>query len=261
MKLLFLGASNTDCRHCFSDDNLGYGYVKYTAKKLSEQYPALFLPGSITNGGTDGFTFPRIYQKWQQMYQNIPYDIVVILGGINEVGVIQNTGLLDSAAREYLSDSGAALTQLLSSILNNGAKHILICEPFLFSPPDYLLNWMEDLGRVRRMIQTAIDSCQNTEKSKLDFSAGQTAINHWRNSAAIRYIKTQAFLDDTSSRSDTSLISESLISDHTFLPNSMCPVTTDGIHLSDAGHAILGELLFQKICAIIGGEKETDYDS
>ena len=163
------------------------------------------------------------------MYQNIPYDIVVILGGINEVGVIQNTGLLGTAAREYLSDSGTALTQLLSSILNSGTKHILICEPFLFAPPDYLLNWMEDLGRVRRMI------CQTADQYPEDF---------------VHYVPTQHLFQEASVLPEVSSL-------------SVCApaVTTDGIHLSEAGHAILGELLFQKICAIIGGEKETDHDS
>ena len=234
MKLLFLGASNTDCRHCFSDDNLGYGYVKYTAQKLFDAFPEKFSKNSITNGGTDGFTFPRIYQKWQRLYQNMPYDIVVILGGINEVGVIQNTGLYGNAAREYLSDSAAALMQLLSSILNSGTKHVLVCEPFLFSWPDYLLNWMENLHHVRQMI------CQTANQYPEDF---------------VYYVPTQHLFQESAVFPNNSVPEGSSFS-------ACAPaVTTDGIHLSDTGHAILGELLFQKICAIIGGEKETDHDS
>lgn len=59
MNLLFLGDGITDCDHCFTADNLGLGYVK----KIS------LLPGVIAaNGGTDGFIFPRVLQKWEQMY-------------------------------------------------------------------------------------------------------------------------------------------------------------------------------------------------
>lgn len=124
MKLLFLGASNTDCGHCFSEDNLGYGYVKVVhdllLQKAQKDYPSEMslstsdssvqikadhsgTPGNlpkgictstvIINGGTDGFTFPRILRKWEQSWKRTAFDAVFILGGINEVGALMDSGM------------------------------------------------------------------------------------------------------------------------------------------------------------------------
>ena len=63
MKYLFLGASNTDCDHCFTPDNLGKGYVKFFALRQA------FAGDTVINGGTNGFTYPRILQKYLAFYR------------------------------------------------------------------------------------------------------------------------------------------------------------------------------------------------
>ena len=68
MKYLFLGASNTDCDHCFTPDNLGKGYVKFFALRQA------FAGDTVINGGTNGFTYPRILQKYLAFYREERFD-------------------------------------------------------------------------------------------------------------------------------------------------------------------------------------------
>ena len=113
MKILFLGASNTDCGHCFTPDNLGDGYVKLT----KEQLEASGIPAAAVNGGTDGFTFPRIYRKWLANWKDASFDAVCILGGINEVGALMDSGRTAAQRDAYLADAADALARLLDGIL------------------------------------------------------------------------------------------------------------------------------------------------
>lgn len=237
MKLLFLGASNTDCGHCFTPDNLGNGYVKETASRLYQHFPKQFLPGSIVNGGTDGFTFPRIYQKWTQMYRKESFELAVICGGINEVGIIMNTNPEAAAAEALLTASARSLHELLVSLLNCGTKQIILCEPFLFEKPDYLLLWKPQLTDVRSMIRetaasvSAFTPCRFTDLSR---PCSRQNLSGGTDTQSLIYLPLQQILDDACQKYGSSA------------------VTADGIHLTSAGHVFLGELLFTQICAIMG---------
>ena len=199
MDILFLGDSITDCGHCFTEDNLGNGFVK----RIST------LPGvRATNGGTDGFTFPRVLQKWEQLYKTKQYDCVVITGGINEVSVIADTGLSEERADEFLNQSMEALKRLLSGLLQQQTRRILLVEPFLFPVPQYLCMWMPSLALVReRMKKTVSVFDPNTVllvsvQNALDKLAGQVGF-----------------------------------------PS----VTTDGVHLTDTGHDCLAKCLAKSL--------------
>lgn len=150
MKLLFLGDSNTDCGHCFSKDNLGNGYVKMVDEILREH---LTEPIQTINGGTDGFTFPRIYRKWKTMWA-APFDTVVLLGGINEVGKWMNTG----GDPSLLADSEQALNHLISGIFSAGCSNLIVLEPFLFRSPAYLIEWQDAFQKMRSMIQNTVSA-------------------------------------------------------------------------------------------------------
>ena len=78
MNLLFLGGSNTDCRHSFDPRNLGYGYVGMIARKLEASDSRL----EISNKGIDGFTAARVKGMWQNLPEEEKerYDIVTVLG-------------------------------------------------------------------------------------------------------------------------------------------------------------------------------------
>lgn len=205
MNLLFLGASNTDCGHCFTPDNLGTGYVKFFHESFAPLCNSKNILLSLTNGGTDGFTFPRIYEKWKQFYGNIFYDAVIISGGINEVGVIHNTELTGIRKKEFLKHSCASLESLLIDLDQKGIPHILIIQPYLFSCPDYLNLWMPTLEEVDRLIRQCI--------------------SEFRGSASISYLPTRAAFDKLTRAM------------------GIQSVTTDGIHLTEAGHRCLAKLL------------------
>lgn len=225
MNLLFLGASNTDCGHCFTPDNLGTGYVKFVFENLKAICLEHDQKLTVTNGGTDGFTFPRIYEKWNRMYRGTAYDAVVILGGVNEVGVIHNTGLTEAQADAYLHDSEKALSCLLQELIAEGVPHILVVEPFLFGTLDYLNLWKPTLTRVRQLIHSCICSYGNFSET--------TATSSENHPSRLHYILSQKALD---------LLAEKI---------GLNQVTSDGIHLAEAGHLYLAEQLTEFLTPLL----------
>lgn len=213
MKLLFLGASNTDCDHCFSKDNLGYGYVKMVhdllQKKRSECNKIFDDPLVVVNGGTDGFTFPRIYQKWKMTWQGTAFDAVFLLGGINEVGALMDSGMDEASHQKLLRHSSDALTSLLSDLPRSNCRKIFVLEPFLFDTPQYLKSWMRTLAEVQQMIRQTVTAFPP---------------------ASVRLLETQSFLDEAAQNL------------------GLLEVTKDGIHLAQMGHFTLAEIIVALIC-------------
>lgn len=223
MNLLFLGDSITDCGHCFTPDNLGNGYVKYISMILQNQQsvPGQFpadkngLPDRphspvtpyIVNGGSDGFTFPRILQKWKRNYQDAAWDAAVISGGINEVGYLMDADLSEDQSRQYLEYSMAALQELTASLLSRRVKVILL-EPFLFPVPDSRIRWLPCLARVREHIRDILKTFISTSDS-----------------GSVLYVSPQPALDGLARE------------------QGYAAVTTDGIHLTDAGSRCLAALV------------------
>lgn len=227
MKLLFLGDSITDCGHCFSEDGLGDGYVKMISQKLNNPHNAYKQEHSsspvlcreefhVVNGGTDGFTFPRIYQKWRQQYSSENWDIVSILGGVNEVGAIMDSGLPESAVSSLLASSEQALYTLLRRLLQKNVRRILLLEPFLFPSPAYLANWMPMLDNVRLMIRNAASMAE-----PIGGPAAVPVPDFTVPSRKICLVPLQPALDAYA------------------LEHGFSSVTTDGIHLTDQGHRII----------------------
>ena len=229
MNLLFLGDSITDCGHCFSEDGLGDGYVKMTVQKLNDPAAQSGFGGRadqgseisspkffVTNGGTDGFTFPRILQKWKQQYSSENWDIVSILGGINEVGAVMDSGLSENAVHSFLASSEQALYTLMRRLIQKETRRILLLEPFLFPHPAYLSNWMPMLDKVRIMIRNAASMAEPSADLALASSPDFTA-----SSRKICLIPLQPALDAYA------------------LSHGFSSVTTDGIHLTKQGHQII----------------------
>ena len=233
MKLLFLGASNTDCDHCFSKDNLGYGYVKMvhdlllqkaispSSSKLSEFTTAKSSSFLLVNGGTDGFTFPRIFQKWDRTWRETAFDAVFVLGGINEVGALMDSGMTQKAQQELLHHSADTLTALLTGILCSECPRIFVLEPFLFDTPAYLKAWMEMLEKVREMIRKTVLSCGGNVLSESDTLSDICHLPANR----VFSLALQPLLDDAVRR------------------HGILSITKDGIHLAPEGHRIVAEML------------------
>lgn len=211
MRILVLGDSITDCGHCFTADNLGNGYVKYMDQLLRAESDSADI--SVTNGGSDGFTFERMLSKWRRMYRPAPcrageaapgentalhpgYDIAVIQGGINEVSILMGTGLDRAGQQAVLARSQQALSELLAETAQAGIRSVCVMEPFLFRQPAWLTLWMPCLEQIRMMMRETVQTI--SVQPALDELAAQLGISN---------------------------------------------VTTDGIHLTPAGHRCLAEQL------------------
>lgn len=213
MDILFLGASNTDASHCFTADNLGNGYVKYTSERLFDILSVSGYSLHVTNGGTDGFTFPRIYEKWKCNYSDLVYDMIVLLGGINEVGMIHNTNMNPEQADVCLKTSSSSLTALLHENGIQKSSHIILMEPFLFRSPQFLSLWIPTLEKMRSLIRNCIDQYHGT--AQLHFLPLQQKLEHLAAGKGLSY------------------------------------VSSDGIHLTKEGHQYVADILSSVITEFI----------
>lgn len=127
--LTCLGDSITDCDHCFSRDSLGNGYVKI----LSDRFERDDSDYQVRNYGTDGFTINRLLQRIQGD-SDFTSDIITILIGINDIGLIINTDRTPFQQRNMLVSFYKCYADLIT-ILTKSNSRIILMEPFLFPWP------------------------------------------------------------------------------------------------------------------------------
>lgn len=260
MKILFLGASNTDCGHCFTPDNLGDGYVKLTKERLE----ASGIPAAAVNGGTEGFTFPRIYRKWLANWKDASFDAVCILGGVNEVGALMDSGRTAAQRGAYLGNAADALAQLIDGILFQ-STHIKSSEdstalpcvqasagstarPFAQSSPSMVPfaqppadSSAQTSGTIRSPLVLVLEPflfdtpaylrtwmpCLADVRRAVRETAASAALRH--PGCAVRVLCTQPALDEAVRQYGISA------------------VTTDGIHLAPLGHTCLAKLIVREL--------------
>lgn len=235
MNILFLGDSITDCDHCFTRDNLGHGYVKY----LAEALPA----HTMINGGTDGFTFPRIYQKWKNMFRETTCDTAVILGGINDVAVLMETGLDSMRSAAFLDTSRAALYSLLQGLMAGGTGKIILIEPFLFEEFGWTASWSAGLERVKGMIHDVFGEC-SSQVSDAEFAKAELCLLSFS-----EYLNRQSTppFSDCLIRQHGQTFSEHHNQSHTASESQPvhAPLSSDGVHPNDVGHRLLANMLLE----------------
>lgn len=144
--LLFLGDSITDCGHCFEPENLGDGYVRRIADKFSNQKETV----RILNKGMDGFTVSAVSRLWKRSCLGIKPDFITLLVGINDLAILQNTGMdlaygLKAFEKNYES--------LLEDIRLITDCPLLLMEPFLFPCPAEFSAWEPHLKEMCRIIE------------------------------------------------------------------------------------------------------------
>ena len=127
--LTCLGDSITDCDHCFSRDSLGNGYVKI----LSDRFERDDSDYQVRNYGTDGFTINRLLQRIQGD-SDFTSDIITILIGINDIGLIINTDRTPFQQRNMLVSFYKCYADLIT-ILTKSINLFLTNIPFRV-PPD-----------------------------------------------------------------------------------------------------------------------------
>ncbi|MDO4273785.1 MAG: GDSL-type esterase/lipase family protein [Eubacteriales bacterium] len=219
--LLCLGDSITDCGRILGHPPLGNGYVYKLRKKLN----TLNNDWNITNCGVDGFTVSRLLTGLRQ--GTIPYnaDIISILIGINDIGLMMNTGRNAEQQhmmhKKFLSDYESLLITLNTdfhggSSVNAGdvcchsplppacirkKPRIILLEPFIFTRPAGYINWLPHIQTMSQGISCLAEKYQCT------------------------YIRLQEDLNKAALEYGTDSVSE------------------DGIHLTSCGHEILAEKL------------------
>ena len=112
-RILCLGDSITDCGRLFSADPLGKGYVKQLSCLLHNTDHRF----SIENRGIDGFTLERLLQNTDFWLESSDPDIVTVLIGINDVGIMMNTRR-SSAQQQDLMNKFVTRYELLAKKLS-----------------------------------------------------------------------------------------------------------------------------------------------
>lgn len=86
LSLLFQGDSLTDCGRNKNikapNDGLGSGYVNNIAAKILFEHPK----AEIYNRGVFGNRIVDMYARWEEDALNIPFNVISILNGVNDVG-------------------------------------------------------------------------------------------------------------------------------------------------------------------------------
>lgn len=136
MHLLCLGDSITDCGRNFSAPPLGDGYVRFLAEKLQDAG----LSWRVANQGVDGFTAARILDN-MEYYLALEPDVVTLLIGINDMGLMMNTGR-SQVQKLRMMQVFFERYDLLASLLAQNVRHVCLLEPFVFSTPRELTAWM-----------------------------------------------------------------------------------------------------------------------
>lgn len=144
--LLFLGDSITDCYHNYDTDNLGEGYVRMIAETLGYGFGKV----KVINKGVDGFTISRLTQLWKREKDSLSADMITILIGINDIGVIKNTGRdAEFALKEFKMN----YELLIQQIKEQYDVPIVLMEPFIFPCPQEYILWENELKEMSGIIE------------------------------------------------------------------------------------------------------------
>ena len=202
-RLLCLGDSITDCGRLFSTDPLGNGYVKILSGLLCNTGNDF----SIENRGIDGFTLERLLQNTDSRLKASDPDIVTILIGINDIGIMMNTRR-SAAQQQNLMETFASRYEQLARKLSgtdSRKRNLLFLEPFVFPWPRCYASWAPLLSQMSVHIK------------KISQDHGAV------------FLPLQNDLDQEAARSGPASI------------------TSDGIHLTPQGHQILADKLYKLI--------------
>lgn len=147
--LLCLGDSITDCGRLFDTPPLGSGYVYLLSQKLKEHE----MDWHITNCGVDGFTTARLLANAESFYLPLAADLITILVGINDIGLMMNTSRTPEQQRAMMTKTLQNYRQLLQCLTRADCPAVLM-EPFIFPCPQQYRNWIPLVRTLSQGIQT-----------------------------------------------------------------------------------------------------------
>lgn len=134
--ILCIGDSITDCGRLFINPPYGNGYVAM----LFDSFTSKGIDFQITNCGVDGFTVARLLMNAETRYLPLQADIITILIGINDIGLMMNTNRTP-AQRDAMMENFFRNYEHLLQKLSAYGPHIILMEPFLFPYPAEYRTW------------------------------------------------------------------------------------------------------------------------
>ena len=147
--LVCLGDSITDADRIFSSDGLGHGYVRLLAEKLT----AAGETWQIINRGVDGFTVSRLLENVQHDCCRKNPDIITILIGINDIGLMLNTCRTPLQQEAAFQKFQSTYCQLLDNIRSQSTAPIYLMEPFIFPWPQQYAAWIPYVEHMSQIIE------------------------------------------------------------------------------------------------------------
>ncbi|MCF0132311.1 MAG: SGNH/GDSL hydrolase family protein [Blautia sp.] len=157
MTVLFLGDSITDSNHSFDPEGLGTGYVRMLHEYYNCAFPSDNRKHLFINKGFDGFTVSAVFRLWKRLQlQNLP-DIITLLVGINDVGLVMDHHYSDTQIRAFARKFGQSYQDLVSDILNRTNARLILMEPFLFKYPAEYQTWLPTLSLYQEEIRRIAD--------------------------------------------------------------------------------------------------------
>lgn len=151
-QLLCLGDSITDCGRLFDAPPLGNGYVNLLAQKLRQTR----LDWSVSNHGIDGLTVARLLEYVRRGTPDTTTDVVTVLIGINDIGLMLNTNRHPAQQAQMMDDFSQNYERLLQ-LLSGKAERIILMEPFIFPRPAEYRLWFPYVEEMSRRIKNLAD--------------------------------------------------------------------------------------------------------
>lgn len=166
-QLLCLGDSITDCGRLFDAQPLGNGYVSLLSQKLRETGQNW----SVSNCGIDGLTVARLLEYVRRNAPETTTDVVTVLIGINDIGLMMNTNR-SPAQQAHMMDDFSRNYEKLLQFLSKTAGRIVLMEPFIFPQPAEYRLWFPYVEEMSRRIKNLAD------QYKLPYAPLHNPLNH-----------------------------------------------------------------------------------
>lgn len=147
--LLCLGDSITDCNRLFSPSELGEGYVNI----LNSMINTFDTPCSISNKGIDGFTVSRLLQLIREEPGIPRQDIITILIGINDIGLMMNTGRSPQQIQSMMHHFHNLYEDMICYLKSNSQAKLILMEPFIFPYPTEYALWVPYVKQMSGIIE------------------------------------------------------------------------------------------------------------
>lgn len=186
LRLLFQGDSLTDCGRdkeaTEPNEGLGHGYVGLIGAHLLCDLP----DAKIYNRGVNGNRIGDMYARWIEDALNIPFNVISILNGVNDVGfaIRQNRGA-DAKKFEFVYDR-----ILYETKESHPDADIILCQPFLVKriyerENDIYENWeswsaaIEERGEIVRELSKKYGALFVEFKPALDRALKSAPAENW----------------------------------------------------------------------------------